>query len=108
MHIYNRKWTNTAFVLTARDIPAPTHSSPPDIGPQPTTDIHAMYSYYPFEADLSFMSEQDVDFLDSQGCFRIPGRQAVDQFIRVISSTSIQPAAPGKCIQQVVVEVTCF
>jgi len=28
------------------------------------------------------MSEQDVHFLDSQGCFRIPGRQAVEQFIR--------------------------
>lgn len=59
-------------------------SALPDVGPQSTADTHVIYSYYPFlKADFSLMSEQDVRFLDSQGCFKIPGRQAVDQFIRV-------------------------
>ena len=49
-----------------------------------TVDNHVIYSYYPFlKLDiLSHMSSQDVNFLEIQGCFRVPTRPALDEFIR--------------------------
>jgi hypothetical protein len=44
---------------------------------------HVMYSNFSFlEADISLMSQEDAHFLDTQGCFKVPGRQAVDKFVR--------------------------
>ncbi|KAH7127937.1 hypothetical protein B0J13DRAFT_510400 [Dactylonectria estremocensis] len=44
---------------------------------------HVIYSYFPFlDAELSSLSHHDVQFLESQGCFKVPGRQAADEFVR--------------------------
>jgi hypothetical protein len=47
-----------------------------------STDV--IFSYYGFlESDLlSRISPQDVNFLESQDCFRIPTRPALDEFVR--------------------------
>jgi hypothetical protein len=43
-----------------------------------------LFSYYPFlELDImSHMSAQDVNFIEQQGCFRVPTRPALDEFVR--------------------------
>jgi hypothetical protein len=47
-----------------------------------STDV--IFSYYSFlESDLlSHISPQDVNFLESQGCFRVPTRPALDEFVQ--------------------------
>lgn len=49
-----------------------------------TVESHVMFSFYPFlELDiLSHMSSQDVNFLEQSGCFRVPIRPALDEFVR--------------------------
>lgn len=49
-----------------------------------TVNTHVMFSYYPFlELDgLSQMSTEDINFLELQGCFRIPTQPVLDEFIR--------------------------
>lgn len=43
---------------------------------------HVIYSYFSFlKVDLSLMSQHDVCFLDTQGCFKVPNRQALDEFV---------------------------
>ncbi|KAJ0423365.1 fungal-specific transcription factor domain-containing protein [Aspergillus carlsbadensis] len=54
-----------------------------DVGLEPTMEAHVIYTYFPFlKADPSLMLKQDVQFLEMQGCFRVPDRPAVDQFVR--------------------------
>ncbi|KAF4464081.1 cutinase transcription factor 1 beta [Fusarium albosuccineum] len=44
---------------------------------------HVIYSYYPFlDLDISALSPGDVQYLETQGCFRVPTRQALDEFVR--------------------------
>jgi len=45
---------------------------------------HVMYSYYPFLklGSISKLSPQEVNFLEAQGCFRVPSRPILDEFIR--------------------------
>lgn len=49
-----------------------------------TLESHVMFSFYPFlELDiLSHMSSQDVNILEQSGCFRVPRRPALDEFVR--------------------------
>ncbi|KAH8660221.1 fungal-specific transcription factor domain-containing protein, partial [Xylariales sp. PMI_506] len=45
--------------------------------------VHVTYHCFPFlKADFSIMPEEDNHFLDTQGCFNIPERRALDEFIR--------------------------
>lgn len=47
-------------------------------------DSHVIYSFLPFlQADLSQLSEDNVQFLDMQGSFKVPGEQALNEFIHV-------------------------
>lgn len=43
-----------------------------------------MFSYYPFIklSAISKIAPQDVNFLDTQGCFRVPIRPILDEFIQ--------------------------
>lgn len=54
-------------------------------GEQPTlTDTNITYSYYPFLSisNLHNVMPQDVNFLDSQGCLRVPTRPILDEFVQ--------------------------
>lgn len=48
-----------------------------------TVDNHVIYSFYPFlkHDNLSHMPPQDVNFIEQQGCFRVPSRPAIDEFM---------------------------
>lgn len=50
--------------------------------PQLTYDI--VYSYYPFLniSNLTHILPQDVNYLESQGCFRVPTRAVLDEFVQ--------------------------
>jgi hypothetical protein len=43
-----------------------------------------VYSYYPFlvAGNLSNILPQDVNYLESQGCFRVPTRAVLDEFVQ--------------------------
>jgi hypothetical protein len=43
-----------------------------------------MFSYYPFIklGSISKIDPHDVNFLETQGCFRVPTRPILDEFIR--------------------------
>jgi hypothetical protein len=45
---------------------------------------HVVFSYYPFlEPDIiSHMRSRDVNMLEEQGCFRVPARPIMDEFVR--------------------------
>ncbi|KAF4438947.1 hypothetical protein F53441_12681 [Fusarium austroafricanum] len=44
---------------------------------------HILYSYYQFlDLDISGLSPDDVHYLEAQGCFRVPTREALDEFVR--------------------------
>jgi hypothetical protein len=47
-------------------------------------NTHVIYSYYPFLRldTLPYMTPEDVNFLESQGCFRVPIRPLLDQFVK--------------------------
>lgn len=49
-----------------------------------TVDADITYSYYPFLAvtNLQNVMPQDVNYLESQGCFRIPTRAILDEFVQ--------------------------
>lgn len=49
-----------------------------------TLDNHVMFSYYPFlKLDvMPHVSSQEVNFMDENGCFRVPTRPALDEFIQ--------------------------
>lgn len=54
-------------------------------GEQPaTTNTNITYSYYPFLSisNLHNVMPQDVNFLDSQGCLRVPTRPILDEFVQ--------------------------
>lgn len=50
--------------------------------PQLISDI--VYSYYPFLniSNMSNILPQDVNYLDSQGCFRVPTRAVLDEIVQ--------------------------
>lgn len=50
--------------------------------PQPRADI--VYSYYPFLniSNLTNILPQDVNYLESQGCLRVPTREVLDEFVQ--------------------------
>ncbi|KAB5549975.1 cutinase transcription factor 1 beta [Coniochaeta sp. 2T2.1] len=50
--------------------------------PQISSDI--VYSYYPFLniSNLTHILPQDVNYLESQGCFRVPTRAVLDEFVQ--------------------------
>jgi hypothetical protein len=47
-------------------------------------NTYIIYSYYPILGldTLSYMTPEDVNFLESQGCFRVPIRPLLDQFVK--------------------------
>ncbi|KAF5024605.1 hypothetical protein F66182_3368 [Fusarium sp. NRRL 66182] len=50
---------------------------------QLTSQSHVIYSYYPFlDLDISGLSSSDVTYLEAQGCFGVPTREALDDFVR--------------------------
>lgn len=47
-------------------------------------DSHVIYSFLPFlQVDFSQLSQDNVQFLDMQGSFKVPGMQALSLFIQV-------------------------
>lgn len=48
------------------------------------TNTHVIYSYYSFlQLDtLQYMTSEDVNFMESQGCFRVPIRPLLDHFVK--------------------------
>ncbi|KAJ0419597.1 fungal-specific transcription factor domain-containing protein [Aspergillus carlsbadensis] len=82
-----------AFSPSGRAFPAGLDglsSIPPMMG-DPTTSSDAaaldksiIFSYYEFLElkDLSRLSPSDVRYLDSKGCFRVPARPYLDEFLR--------------------------
>ncbi|KAH7176922.1 hypothetical protein EDB81DRAFT_773777 [Dactylonectria macrodidyma] len=76
--------TNHTFFIpptTGNHQPGPPFYAPPAV--EFPEQAHVIYSYLPFlEADLSSLSHHDVQYLESQGCFKVPGRQAADEFVR--------------------------
>lgn len=49
-----------------------------------TTNTNITYSYYPFLSisNLHNVMPQDVNFLDSQGCLKVPTRPILDEFVQ--------------------------
>ncbi len=47
-------------------------------------NTHVLYSHYPFLGldTLPYMTPDDVNFMESQGCFRVPIRPLLDYFVR--------------------------
>jgi hypothetical protein len=47
-------------------------------------DNHILYTYYPFlrHNDFSSLHARDFAILEAEGCFRVPHRQALDDFLR--------------------------
>ncbi|KAI1177379.1 hypothetical protein F4777DRAFT_214880 [Nemania sp. FL0916] len=62
------------------------NSGSPFMGSDNPATINAdiTYSYYPFLSisNLHNVIPQDVNFLESQGCFRIPTREILDEFVQ--------------------------
>lgn len=57
-------------------------------------DSHVMFSFMPFlQADISHLSEDKAQFLDTQGSFKIPGMQSLNEFIRVYFQ-NVHPILP--------------
>ncbi|KAM5368086.1 hypothetical protein ACJZ2D_009690 [Fusarium nematophilum] len=51
--------------------------------PEPISQSHIIYSHFSFlHLDISLLSGDDVQYLETQGCFKVPGRQAADEFVR--------------------------
>jgi hypothetical protein len=82
-----------AFLPPGRALPtsrADGLSSIPPMSGDPTTSLDAaaidksiIFSYYEFLElkDLSKLSSTDVRYLDSMGCFRVPTRPYLDEFL---------------------------
>ncbi|KAG5765948.1 hypothetical protein H9Q72_005975 [Fusarium xylarioides] len=44
---------------------------------------HIIYSYYPFlDLDISGLLPDDINYLEAQGCFRVPTPEALDEFVQ--------------------------
>ena len=55
-----------------------------DLESRSIVNTHIIFSYYPF-IKLGWISKidpHDVNFLEAQGCFRVPTRPILDEFIR--------------------------
>jgi hypothetical protein len=57
----------------------------PTIAPQPRSkDNHVLYTFHPFlrNNDFSTLEARDFALLEAEGCFRIPNRQALNDFMQ--------------------------
>jgi hypothetical protein len=52
--------------------------------PPPQLSADIVYSYYPFLniSNLTQILPQDVNYLESQGCFRVPTRAVLDEIVQ--------------------------
>lgn len=62
--------------------PASTPAWPSQQAPHLASDI--VYSYYPFISisNLPYILPQDVNYLESQSCFRLPTKAILDEFVQ--------------------------
>ncbi|KAG4261452.1 hypothetical protein FPRO03_11469 [Fusarium proliferatum] len=72
-----------------------TESKPP-----PSSDAtmsgqsHIIYSYYSFlDLDISGLLPDDINYLEAQGCFRVPTPEALDEFVQEYF-LHVHPALP--------------
>jgi hypothetical protein len=55
-----------------------------DLESRSIVNTHIMFSYYPFVklCAMSKIAPHDVNFLEAQGCFRLPTRPILDEFVQ--------------------------
>lgn len=67
-----------------------SNSFPPESGPlwtgeqRAAANVDITYSYYPFLVinNLHVIMPQDVNYLEAQGCLRVPTRRILDEFVQ--------------------------
>ncbi|KAH7239917.1 uncharacterized protein BKA55DRAFT_114597 [Fusarium redolens] len=70
--------------------PKPTSTSDAKLCSQ----SHIIYSYYSFlDLDLSGLLPDDINYLEAQGCFRVPTPEALDEFVKEYF-LHVHPALP--------------
>lgn len=64
--------------------PLERSSAEQDVESRSIANTHIMFSYYAFiQLDsIPKIAPHDVNFLEAQGCFRVPTRPILDEFIR--------------------------
>ncbi|EXM21513.1 hypothetical protein RAB80_010078 [Fusarium oxysporum f. sp. vasinfectum] len=70
--------------------PKPASSSDAKLSSQ----SHIIYSYYSFlDLDISGLLPDDINYLEAQGCFRVPTPEALDEFVQEYF-LHVHPALP--------------
>ncbi|TVY68191.1 Cutinase transcription factor 1 beta [Fusarium oxysporum f. sp. cubense] len=70
--------------------PKPASSSDAKLSGQ----SHIIYSYYSFlDLDISSLLPDDINYLEAQGCFRVPTPEALDEFVQEYF-LHVHPALP--------------
>lgn len=72
---------SAASISSSASLPEPPNSSPPQITQLPRPSCHPDYAFLQVP-DTKDLLPQDAAFLVSQGCFIVPQRAALDDFLR--------------------------
>ncbi|KAF4340431.1 cutinase transcription factor 1 beta [Fusarium beomiforme] len=71
-----------------------TYQTDPRPDSQLSGQSHIIYSYYPFlDLDISGLLPDDINYLEAQGCFRVPTPEALDEFVKEYF-LHVHPALP--------------